>query len=66
MAPIKAWNWLSVRVTPPGVPVVVAMMLVGVGDGGKKAGLLGSVDDQAEGVWGVLGVLLSVEDGVEP
>lgn len=41
-------------------------MPIGVGDGGKNAGLLGSVDDQAEGVWGVLGLLLSVEVGVEP
>jgi hypothetical protein len=42
------------------------MMPIGVGDGGKNAGLLGSVDDQAEGVWGVLGLLLSVEVGVAP
>ena len=41
-------------------------MPIGVGDGGKNAGLLGSVDDQAEGVWGVLGLLLSVEVGVAP
>ena len=55
-APSNAWNWASVRTTPPDA-VMFALGLeakLEAGVGGKKLGLLGSDGDQAEGLLGGL------------
>jgi hypothetical protein len=55
-APSNVWNWASDRTTPPDA-VMFALGFVAkleAGVGGKKAGLFGSVEDQAEGLLGGL------------
>ena len=50
--PSSVWYWASLRTTPPCAAIFADGFDDGVG--GKKAGLFGSVGDQAEGELGGL------------